>query len=81
MSGWKALSRVNTVDGAVADVWLIWLITLTFFRDLKCLRVCSSRSTHLLMLDQLFGVGALAHRGLPPLQGACAWIFPRTAPP
>ena len=35
----------------------------------------------LLMLDQLCGVGALAHRGLSPLQGACAGIFPRTAPP
>ena len=38
-------------------------------------------TTHLLMLYQLFGVGALAHRGLPPLQGACAEILPRTAPP
>ena len=38
-------------------------------------------TTHLLMLDQLCGVGALAHRGLPSLQGACTGIFPRTAPP
>ena len=32
-------------------------------------------------LDQLFGVGALAHRGLHSFQGACAGIIPRTAPP
>ena len=33
-------------------------------------------------LDQLFGVGALAHRGLPPVWGLCgrAFGFPRTAP-
>ena len=34
-----------------------------------------------LITDQLFGVGALAPRGLPPSQGACAGIIPRTAPP
>ena len=34
-------------------------------------------------LYRLFGVGALAHRGLPPLLGVCAGCatgFPRTAP-
>ena len=31
--------------------------------------------------DQLFGVGALTHRGFFPSWGACAGIIPRTAPP
>ena len=33
-------------------------------------------TTHLLMRDQLFGVGALAHRGLSPLQGLVRGSFP-----
>ena len=48
----------------------------------SCLtRACWMEETGQTIRTNSSEVGALAHRGLSPLWGACAGIIPRTAPP